>query len=168
LGRRKRGWKAASGLSLDALRELLETKASQLAARRDELTAELEAIDADLGSTDGAAPVRRGPGRPRGRRGPGRPPGKRGPGRPKGSRNKPKSGGRRGRKAGAKGQSDLHNAIRAALNGSAEPVKLADIAAKVKAGGYKTTSKHFPMIIGFRLKEMADVKKAGRGLYALK
>jgi len=138
---------------------MLATKQTAMTARREELAAELAAIDADLGTTDGAAPVKRGPGRPKG---------KRGPGRPKGSRDKPNAGGKRGRKAGPKGQSDLHNAIRAALNGSGEPVKLADIAAKVKAGGYKTTSKHFPMIVGFRLKEMKDVKKAGRGLYAMK
>jgi len=140
MGRRKRGWKAASGLSLDALRQLLVTKQTAMTSRREELAAELAAIDADLGTAGVAAPVRRGSGRPKGKRGPGRP----------------------------KGQSGLHNAIRAALNGSSEPVKLADLAAKVKAGGYKTTSKHFPMIVGFRLKEMADVKKAGRGLYALK
>jgi hypothetical protein len=59
--------------------------------------AALEAVHAALGG--GAAPVRRGPGRPRGS-------GKRGPGRPKGSRNAAKAmparaarGGKRGRRS---------------------------------------------------------------------
>jgi hypothetical protein len=126
-------------LSLGVLRQLLVTKQAAMTSRREEVATELAAIDADL-RTEGAAAPKRGPGRPREKRGPGRP----------------------------KGQSDLHNAIRAALNGSSEAVKLADIATKVKSGGYKTTSKRFPMIVGFRLKEMADVKRAGRGLYAMK
>ena len=75
MGRRKRGWKAASGLSLGALRQMVEAKHAALTARREEVAAELAAIDADLGSTDAAAPVRRGPGRPKGQRGPGRPKG---------------------------------------------------------------------------------------------
>ena len=74
---------------------------------------------------------------------------------------------RRGRKPGPKGQSPLHNATRAALNGSSEPMKIPDISAKVKAGGYKTKSKDFGVIIGNRLAEMRDVKKAGRGVYAM-
>jgi hypothetical protein len=168
LGRRKRGWKAASGLSLDALQELVEAKHAQLTARREELAAELAAIDADLGGVGPKGVVRRGPGRPKGRRGPGRPPGTRGPGRPKGSKNKPKAGGKRGRKAGPKGQSDLHNAIRAVLKNSAEPMKLVDVAAKVKANGYETKSKNFPVILGLRLSEMKDVKRVDRGVYTMR
>jgi hypothetical protein len=93
---------------------------------------------------------------------------KRRPGRPKGSRNKAKVAGRRGRKAGPKGQSDLHNAIRVVLKSSAEPMKLVDVAAKVKANGYKTTSKNFPVILGLRLSEMKDVKRVERGVYTMR
>jgi hypothetical protein len=161
LGRRKRGWKAASGLSLEALRQLLEAKASALTARREELAAELAAIDADLSAT-GSAPAKRGPGRPRkSGRGPGRPP-KAKVGRPPGGG---KKGKRRGRKPGPKGQSELHNMIRSALSSSSTALKVADIAKKVLAAGYKTKSKVFHLIVGQRLAEMKDVKKPARGLY---
>jgi hypothetical protein len=144
---------------------MLEEKEGQisgLAERRDELAA-----------AGGRGAMRRGPGRPPGKRGPGRPPEKRGPGRPKGSGRgpgRPKGSGKDkpGRKPGPKGQSDLHNAIRAVLKSSSEPMKLADIAVAVKKNGYATKSKHFPMIVGMRLTEMADAKKAGRGLYTMK
>ena len=56
MGRRKRGWKAASALSLEALRRLVETKATELAARREELVAELAAIEADLATSGERAP----------------------------------------------------------------------------------------------------------------
>jgi hypothetical protein len=142
---------------------MIEERRAALVTRRDEVAAELAAIDADLGSVGVAtAAPNRGPGRPPGKRGPGRPKGTgRAPGRPKGS-------GKRGRKPGPKGQSDLHNAIRTVLKGASEPMKLADVAAAVKKNGYATKSKHFPMIVGMRLTEMADAKKAGRGLYTLK
>ena len=165
MGRRKRGWKAASGLSLDTLKELLEQKATELASRREALVAELEAIETEIGGNGVAL---RGSGRPKGKRGPGRPPGKRGPGRPKGSKNKVKRRGKRGRKAGPKGQSDLHNAIRSVLKSSAEPMKLVDVAAKVKANGYATKSKNFGVILGLRLSEMADVKRVERGVYTMR
>jgi DNA-binding transcriptional MerR regulator len=175
VGRRKRGWNAASGLSLNDLRRMLEEKEGQLsglAERRDELAAELAEVEAELAAAGGA--VRRGPGRPPGKRGPGRPKGSgrgpgrppksgRGPGRPKGS-----GKGKPGRKPGPKGQSELHNAIRAVLKGSAEPMKLVDVAAKVKSNGYKTKSKNFGVILGLRLSEMADVKRVERGVYSMR
>jgi hypothetical protein len=169
LARRKRGWNEASRLTLNDLQRLIDEKQSQTAQlekRRDAVAAELAEIDAELGSV-GAG--RRG--RPRGKRGPGRPPkahGRRGPGRPpKAKRGRP-AGKRRGRKPGPKGQSPLHNAIRKALNGAGEPMGPTDIAAKVKAGGYKTKSKTFNVIVSQRLTEMKDVKKAGHGLYVMK
>jgi hypothetical protein len=168
LGRRKRGWKAASALSLEALRRLVETKATELTARREELVAELATIDADLATTGEAAP-KRGPGRPRkSGRGPGRPPKAKRLGRPPGSGKGKGKGKRRGRKPGPKGQSELHNMIRSALSSSSEPLKVADIAKKVLASGYKTKSKVFHLIVGQRLAEMKDVKKAARGLYTVK
>jgi DNA-binding transcriptional MerR regulator len=166
LGRRKRGWKAASGFSLADLRRLLDEREGQLgslATKRDELSAQLAAVEAELAAAGGGVlVVKRGPGRPPGKRGPGRlPKSGRGPGRPKGS-------GKRGRKPGPKGQSDLHNAIRAVLKGSAEPMKIGDIAGKVKANGYKTKSKNFGVILGLRLSEMADVKRVERGVYSMR
>ena len=131
-----------------------EGQLSKLAARRDDLAAELANVEAELAAAGGGGAMRRGPGRP---------PGKRGPGRPKGS-----GKGRPGRKPGPKGQSDLHNAIRVVLKGSAEPMKLVDVAQKVKANGYKTKSKNFGVILGLRLSEMADVKRVERGVYSMK
>jgi len=148
-------------LSLGDLRRLFEAKESQiakLAARRDAAAAELAAVESELAAAGGGGmPAKRGPGRPpkMAKRG-------RGPGRPKGS------GKRRGRKPGVKGQSELHNAIRSALKSGGEPMKLADLAKKVVSDGYKTKSKHFPMIVGMRFIEMKDVKKAGRGFYAMR
>jgi DNA-binding transcriptional MerR regulator len=173
LGRRKRGWKAAAGLSIADLRRLLDEREGQLgslATKRDELAAQLATVEAELAAAGGGGMVvKRGPGRPPGKRGPGRPKGSgrgpgrppksgRGPGRPKGS----------GRKAGAKGQSDLHNAIRTVLKASAEPMKLVDVAEKVKKNGYKTKSANFGVILGLRLSEMADVKRVARGVYSMR
>jgi hypothetical protein len=144
-------------------------KHAALAARRDDLAAELAAIDADLGADVASAPKR---GRKPGKRGPGRPPKagrkrrRRGPSRPPKKVGRPKGKGGE-RKAGAKGQSDLHNLIRSAMNGASEPMKAADIARKVVAAGYKSASKVFHLIVGQRLAEMKDVKKPERGLYAL-
>ena len=190
MGRRKRGWKAASGLSLGNLRRLVEAKESliaKLARLRAKLAAKLATVEEDLAAAGGGlvstvgavvTAMKRGPGRPKGKRGPGRPKGsknkpkasagaKRGPGRPKGARNKPEAPGKRGPKGGPKGQSDLHNAIRAVLKSSTEPMKLVDVAAKVKAGGYPTKSKNFAVILGLRLSEMKDVRRVERGVYTM-
>jgi len=168
MGRRKRGWNAASGLSLADLRRLLDEKSAEndrLSARREELAAELSDVEAELAAAGGGKKRGRKPGKRR----PGRPPkaGRRGRlakakdlGRPKGKR--------RGRKPGPKGQSDLHNAIRSAMSGASEPMKAADIAKRVVSSGYKTKSKVFHLIVGQRLAEMKDVKKPERGLYVLK
>jgi hypothetical protein len=71
-------------------------------------------------------------------------------------------------RAAKRGQSELHDKIRAVLQGSAEPMKLLDIAQKVKANGYNTKSKNFGVILGLRLSEMADVKRVERGVYSMK
>jgi hypothetical protein len=175
VGRRKRGWKVASSLSIAELRRLLDEKEGQigsLATKRDDLAAQLAAVEAELAAAGGGGGmvVKRGPGRPPGKRGPGRPKGsgKRGPGRPPKSGRGPGRPKGSGRKAGPKGQSDLHNAIRAVLKGSAAPMKIGDVAAKVKANGYKTKSKNFGVILGLRLSEMADVKRVERGVYSMR
>ena len=162
MGRRKRGWNVAAAMSLDDLRRMIEERESSISSRRDQLLAELEAVDAELSSSSGGQrrgrkPGKRGPGRPpKSRRGSGRPPK---PGRATGKRP--------GRKPGPKGQSDLHNRLRDVLKGSSEPLKATDIAKKVLRGGYETRSKVFHLIVGQRLAEMKDVKKPGRGLYAI-
>ena len=162
MGRRKRGWNVASALSLEDLRRMIEEKESAVSERRDQLLAELDAVDAELAAGGGGAKRGRKPGK----RGPGRPPksGRR-PGRPA-KLGRPK-GKRRGRKPGPKGQSDLHNRVREVLKGSKEPMKATDIAKNVLSGGYETKSKVFHLIVGQRLAEMKDVKKPGRGLYTI-
>jgi hypothetical protein len=184
LSRRKRGWKAASGLSLDNLRRLVEAKESliaRLARLRAKLAARLATVEEDLVAAGGGivstvgavvAAVKRGPGRPPGKRGPGRPPKSgRGPGRPKDkrgrpkrSKNKPRAAGRRG----PRGEGGVQTYILKALAASSGPMKLADVAKAVVKLGYKTTSSRFGVIVGQRLSEMKGVKKAGRGLYQLK
>jgi hypothetical protein len=171
LGRRKRGWKAASGLSLEALRRLVVAKESlieKLSRLRATLASKLATVEEELAAAGGGIMSTVGTAVASAGRRLGRPKGKRGPGRPKGSKNKPKAGGKRGRKAGPKGQSELHNAIRAVLESSAEPMKLVDVAAKVKANGYETKSKNFPVILGLRLSEMKDVKRVERGVYTMR
>ncbi len=161
-----------SSLSLSDLQALIEAKHSELATRRAEIAAEIASIDAQIGAGEGSgAPKRRGPGRPKVKRGPGRRPkvkAKAKRGRPAKAAKARTSGKRRGRPAGPKGQSPLHDAIRAAMNGAAAPMKAVDIAKRVVDGGYRTKSKVFHLIIGQRLAEMADVVKPERGLYVLK
>jgi len=169
LGRRKRGWKAVAGFSLNDLRRLFEEKESQiskLTGRRDDLAAELAEVEQELAAAGGGA--RRGPGRPPKAR-LGRPPKAKGRrGRKARGPGRPKKGRRPGRPAGPKGQSELHQAIRGALRTAGKPLQLAEIAAKVKASGYKTKSKNFSVILGLRVSEMKDVKRVERGVYALK
>ena len=47
-------------------------------------------------------------------------------------------------------------------------MKIADIAAAVKKGGYKTNSSNFSTILGQRIPEMKDVKRVERGVYAMR
>jgi hypothetical protein len=180
LGRRKRGWNEAAALSLHDLRRLVDEKMGQverLSAKRAEIAAALEEVEAELataGANGTVAPRRRGRGRPakRGRRGPGRPPkSRRRPGRPAPRISRPRISrkqGKRGRPPKAKGSSPLHDMIRDVLKASSEPMKLAEIAEKVKAAGYETKSPNFAMILGLRLSEMKDVRRVERGVYAMK
>jgi hypothetical protein len=175
LGRRKRGWKAAAGLSLKDLHRLFEAKESQIAKLtklREKLASELADVEGDLAAAGGgvvstadadvATAPKRGPGRPPGKRGPGRPKGKRG--RPKGSKNKVSAAGRRG----PRGEGGVQTYILKALASTSGPMKLADLAKKVIGLGYKTSSSRFNVIVGQRVSEMKGVKKVGRGMYQLK
>jgi len=173
MARRKQRATGSTTFTLADLEKMVrerEAEIAKLARRRESITAALDDVDAQIRSVGGVAvPTRRGPGRPKGKRGPGRPPkvkAKRG--RPAKAAKARKSGKRPGRPAGPKGQSPLHDAIRAAMKDAAAPTKAVDIAKKVVDGGYETKSKVFHLIIGQRLAEMADVVKPERGLYALK
>ncbi len=170
MGRMKRGWREASGLSLADLKRLCEQKeaeVSSMAERRDELAAELADLDKQLaGAGSGGGRARRGRKRRAGRR--------RSPGRPRKARKvKAARRLRRGRKArrgarGPRGEGGLQNMIRKVLGGASEPMKLADLAQALLDGGYKTSSPRFGVIVGQRLSEMKDVKRAGRGLYTVR
>lgn len=161
MGRRQRSWSTGNGFSIAELRQMLddrEQQQSSLGSRRAALVAELAELEDEIAALGGEEGLR--PGRPVAA------PAKRGPGRP------PKtaaadSKGKVGRPAGAKGEGPLHRAIRAAMTDATEPMKIAAIAEKVKAGGYETKSKNFGVILGLRLTEMADIKRVERGLYAL-
>ncbi len=157
-----------SSLTIADLERLLAERKAAVAGlteRRGAIADELATINAQIYEAIGTGSVRLN--RKPGPRGPGRPP-KDEHDRPEKAKQAAKSSKHRGRAAGAKGQSDLHNAIRSALTGATGPMKAVDIAKAVLARGYETKSKVFHLIIGQRLAEMADVVKPERGLYALK
>ncbi len=168
MGRRKKSVPSANtGFSLADLKRLFDEKAAEveaLQARRAEIQSTLDTIDSAIAASmgDGRAlrlGVKRGPGRPRKVVS--------AVGAPSAAAVPAKRGGRKG-KRGPRGEGGLQNMIRTVLAGSSEPVKLADVAAKVIEAGYQTGSSKFAVIVGQRLSEMSDVKKAGRGLYQLK
>ena len=161
MGRRKSAAKALAGFSLAELQSIIAQRTAAevnaLGDRRTELLRELADVDAALAAA-GSAP-------------------KRGPGRPRkidsalvGAKSAAKSGAKKGRtgKRGPRGEGGLQSMVRAALDGAAEPMKLADVAAKVLELGYQTSSTRFAVIVGQRLSEMKDVKRVGRGLYQLR
>lgn len=154
MGRRKSAAKALAGFSLAELQALIAQRTAAeinaLGGRRAELLRELADVDSALAAV-GSAP-------------------KRGPGRPRKIDSAPaaaKSDAPKGRKGkrGPRGEGGLQSMIRTALGGSSEPMKLTDVAAKVLELGYQTSSGRFAVIVGQRLSEMKDVKRAGRGLY---
>ena len=165
MGRRKRGSKLMARFSLVDLQRLLDEKAAavvRMQERRVELASELSEIEAALtAATGGSMPaVKRGPGRPRKNPLPVAFP----------AAVKMERKGRKGRKGkrGPRGEGGLQNVIRTVLGASKEPMKLAEVTANVLKAGYQTGSARFGVIVGQRLSEMSDVKKAGRGLYVLK
>jgi hypothetical protein len=126
-------------MSLADLRRMFQAKEAQIAGlftRREVLVAELADVESDLAAASGTggprsvkASVKRGPGRPRkvGR------PAK----APRAAKSGRKSKGTAGRR-GPRGDAGVHNFIHKALASSSEPMKLADVAKKVLAAGYKT------------------------------
>jgi hypothetical protein len=137
--------------------EAKEMEVSRLTRRRADLADELSALDSSLSALTGgkAAPGRRRASAPAARKSAAPAKRRRRAGKRKGAR-------------GPRGEEGLQNMIRQALAGASEPMKLADLAAKVLKAGYQTSSKKFGVIVGQRLSEMKDVKKAGRGLYIMK
>jgi hypothetical protein len=159
LARKKRGRRSSGAFSLADLQDLVEAKEREIGG----FQSEREALLARMQQIDGMIAAASGGGRG-GRRRSGR------PAKAKGAR---KAGrrfaGRRGkRRGGARGESGLAAMIAKVLKDSKEPVKLAEIAKRVLAAGYETSSGRFGVIVGQRLSEMKGVKKAGRGLYSLK
>ncbi len=149
--------------SLADLRAELERRQSALQARRDELVAELEEIDREMGSV--GTPVRRGPGRPpksataTGRR-PGRPAGKRGPGRPSKKVGRP-----RGRRAG--GGASLVESLHKVLQG--RTMSVTEVTDAVQKAGYKTSSANFRTIVNQALTANPNkFRKVARGQYTSK
>lgn len=138
---------------------MVSAKQEELSARRDALSAELDAVDAEMAGMDGSPRRGRKPGRPR----------KAKVGRPAmaNARKQTRKGKKRGA-GGPRGEGGLQAIIRKILSSASEPVKLKDLASQIKKAGYRTTSAKFGVIVGQRLSEMKDVKKPGRGLYAMK
>ena len=97
---------------------------------------------------------------------------KRGRGRGKAKGRKVSRKGRAGKpipgRRGPRGEGALQNILRKVLKRSKGPRRLAEIAKAVLDAGYETTSDRFSVIVGQRLAEMSDVRKAGRGLYMLR
>jgi len=170
MARKKRGGRRkarAGAVTLADLQRMLDQKTAEidsLRERREELANELAAVDAALSLESGA---KRGPGRPRKNFG-SAPAATRRKGRKQAAK-RGKGRKARGGKRGPRGEGGLQSMIRKVLGASgSEPMKLADVAAKVLEAGYQTGSSRFGVIVGQRLSEMKDVKKAGRGMYTLK
>lgn len=148
--RTRGGLKSASLADLQAELERRETAVTELAARREELLRELDAVDREL-HANGAETVgrRRGPGRPRklstARATPRRGAGRRRP------RNKVK----------------LVDALHKVLNG--KTMSVTDVASAVKRAGYRTTSENFRTIVNQALiSNGSKFKKVARGQYTAK
>jgi hypothetical protein len=72
---------------------------------------------------------------------------------------------RRKRRRGGK---TLRAAIAEVLGGSSKPMRARDIAQKMGAAGFKTSSKNLNNMISATLAQTGDFKRVGKGLYALK
>jgi len=156
--KRKYTKSAAVGAGAAKLVEDLRAYHAKLVDQQAALAGEVEAITQALSAMGG---VRRGPGRPPGKRGPGRPPGKRGPGRPPGKRPGPKPGSAKGYRPGS-----LKDCITRVLSRSSGSVAVKLISARLKTVGYKTKSKSLGNQVTMALREMPNVTKVGRGMYA--
>lgn len=78
------------------------------------------------------------------------------------------SGGRRGRPSGRpRNDGSLSEAIARVLAGAGGPMKIRDIAEKVQAGGYRSSSANFRGVVNQALFKDKRFKSAGRGLYQM-
>jgi len=150
--KRRRGRPSAiAKLTVSQLMAEVERRRSMvglLAARRDDLTSQLDAVNAQIaelesiGGMNGLAP-------------------RRGPGRPKGSGKH-----RRGRKRQSNEKS-LATVLQSVLRG--KTMNVADMAEAAVKSGYKSTSKNFKTIVGLTLlKSKKMFKRVSRGQYTAK
>jgi hypothetical protein len=140
--RKQRAVRGLAGVSTEALQNELERRASQLHARRDELLAELAALDAELGTSSAAAkaPARKKPGRPVG------------------------SGRGRGR---GKNTMSLVEALKKVLTG--QTMSVTDMCGAVKKVGYKSSSANFRTIVNQALINNPKIfNRVARGKYTAK
>ena len=148
---------------LEALLEERRVEVSTLENRRRELLDELAAVDAELSSLEGTAV--------RGRRGASARRTGRGPGRPASRTVRSGNSGRSGKVRAGPGRrppgTALVDYIRKVLTAAGGPMQLKDIGPAVVRAGYATNSANLALIISQRLPGMKDVRKVGRGLYAI-
>ena len=151
--------------TIEQLRQELEAKVlelAKLAAYRDKLQAELDAVDRRIRLLHGkAVPVVT-----RGRRGRKAvtQTAARDVDAPK-AKKKNKGKGRRGRKA--KGGTSLLEAIKGVLANQPDGMRIRDIATAVKDAGYKSAAKDFYTIVATTMREPDVFTKTGRGVYKL-
>jgi hypothetical protein len=150
-------------------RELVrrEKTTKRLQARHKKLSAELASVEAELAELGTAAPARRRRKVTRGRRKTvGR---KRKTGRKKKAGRKRKAGrkkaaGRKGTRRRARNKVPLPDALAAVVR-PGTVVSPAEAAKRVRAKGFKTTSKHFGMMVAGALAKDKRFKRKGRGEY---
>ncbi|HRP63754.1 MAG TPA: hypothetical protein PK400_10705 [Phycisphaerales bacterium] len=148
---RPRGTTALKTASLDDLQKEISKRLEDLAARRDELAAEIAQIDDLIARGGVGALVRRGPGRPRRIGGPAMAAGK--------------TRGRRGPRA--KNKTNLVEALRGVLTGTT--MSVTEVSQAVQTAGYKTKSDNFRTIVNQALINNPSVfKKVARGQYTAK
>ena len=152
--------KSFEKMSLSELEEAIASKRSELQSRREELVEELSSIDSVLGAmgsgSSASAPAKRGPGRPKGSKNAAAATKKRGGG-----------GGRRGPRP--KNDMSMKEAIAKALEGKKDGLTLDEVAAEVKAIGYKSNSANFKNVVYQNLYGNKDMfPKNDDGKYTVK
>ncbi|HZW08961.1 MAG TPA: hypothetical protein VFF69_03580 [Phycisphaerales bacterium] len=151
---------ALRGVSTMELRAELERRSrdlDKLEARRDELTAQLEQVEAEISTISSAIGAAGRAGRGRGARR-GRPAGASGAGRRGGRRAARAGGGKRPRNA-----ESLEVALAKVLKG--KTMGVSEVADAVQKAGYKTSSPNFRTIVNQALLRSELIKKTGRGAY---
>jgi len=157
----RRAVRGLASVSLGALQAELNRRMERLQARRDELTTELEALDAELGGFEAPAPRRRArrPAKKKAKKR-GRPAKKRVIRR----KVKRKKTARRGR---PRNQMSLVAALQKLLTN--KTLSVTDMAGAVQKAGYKTSSPNFRTIVNQTLINNPSMfKRVARGQYTAK